>query len=169
MSGSESDSSRHIDDLAAAISERAQALDATVAVAESLTGGQLCSALAAAPDAAGWFCGGVVAYNAEVKHELLGVPPGPVVSAAAARAMAEGVAATHRSSYSVALTGVGGPDKQDGREPGTVYLAVAGPGGTAVEELHLPGDPADVCRAAILRALEALHVALIGSPPGDRN
>ncbi|MGQ0846694.1 MAG: CinA family protein [Sporichthyaceae bacterium] len=147
-------------ELATAIADRAGALEAKVAVAESLTGGQLCSALAAAPEASTWFRGGVVAYNSEVKHRLLNVPPGPVVCAAAASAMAEGVLATHRATYAVALTGVGGPDPQDGRPPGTVYVAVAGPAGTTVEELRLPGDPEQVCRLAVRSALQALHGAL---------
>ncbi len=148
------------EDLAESIAERALALDSSIAVAESLTGGQLCARLASASDAAQWFCGGVVAYNAEVKHTLLGVPPGPVVSGAAARAMAEGACRTHHATYAVALTGAGGPDPQDGREPGTVFLGVAGPRGTQIEELHLPGDPGEVCRAAVERALAALDAEL---------
>ena len=53
---------------------------ARVAVAESLTGGQVCAELARTPDAGEWFVGGVVAYLSQVKYDLLGVPPGPVVS-----------------------------------------------------------------------------------------
>jgi nicotinamide mononucleotide (NMN) deamidase PncC len=57
------------------ITELLDAADVTVAVAESLTGGMVASALAEASGASKWFRGAVVAYASEVKHELLGVPP----------------------------------------------------------------------------------------------
>ncbi len=79
------------DEIAARIAELAPGTGLSVAVAESLTGGMISSALAAAPGASGWFHGAVVAYSSDVKHELLDVPPGPVVSDTAAAAMAQGV------------------------------------------------------------------------------
>lgn len=151
-------------ELAQSIAERASAAKVSVAVADSLTGGQVCSLLAEAPQAADWFRGGVVAYASEVKHRLLGVPPGPVVSAEAALAMAEGARRTHRADYAVSLTGAGGPEPQDGREPGTVFVAVAHPEGSEVIELHLPGDPEQVCRAAAQHALSTLAAALENRP-----
>ena len=78
-------------DLAARIGELAADRGLTVAVAESLTGGMVAMALARAPDSSTWFRGSLVAYHSDVKHEVLGVPPGPVVSAEAAAAMATGV------------------------------------------------------------------------------
>lgn len=149
-----------VDSQVESIAKHALALDTLVAVAESLTGGQVCARLAAAPQASEWFAGGVVSYSSEVKHRLLGVPPGPVVSGEAARAMAEGVRRTHRAGYSVSLTGAGGPDPQDGRAPGTVFIGLAGPDGTQVRQLRLPGDPGEVCRAAVRHALEALDAEL---------
>jgi nicotinamide-nucleotide amidase len=64
------------EDLAAALAAAARAQRRTVAVAESLTGGQVSSALAAAEEASVWFRGGVVAYASDVKHEVLHVRPG---------------------------------------------------------------------------------------------
>lgn len=77
--------------LAEMIAELADSEHRDIAVAESLTGGIVASTLAAAPRSSKWFRGGVVAYASDVKHDLLKVPPGPVVSAQAARAMAEAV------------------------------------------------------------------------------
>ena len=78
--------------LAARIAELAGSAGVHIAVAESLTGGMLSSALVEAPGASTWFRGAVVAYTRDVKHRVLGVPPGPVVSAPAAAAMASGCA-----------------------------------------------------------------------------
>ena len=63
----------------------------TLGVAESLTGGLIASRLVNVPGASAWFRGGVVAYHEQVKFDVLGVPVGPVVTEAAAAAMAEGV------------------------------------------------------------------------------
>jgi nicotinamide-nucleotide amidase len=131
-----------------------------VAAAESLTGGLVCSLLARASDAGTWFAGGVVAYASDVKHQLLGVPEGPVVSEPAARAMATGVAGLTRAQFAVSLTGAGGPEPQDGQPPGTVFLGLASPAGVRVERLALPGEPAEVCREAARRALLALDAEL---------
>ena len=78
-------------DAAEAIARLLRENKQTVAVAESLTSGKLASRLGAAPEASNWFAGGVVAYAAHVKFEVLGVEPGPVVSEQCARQMARGV------------------------------------------------------------------------------
>lgn len=70
-----------------------------VAVAESLTSGQLAAALGAANNSGEWFRGAVVAYSRAVKHHVLGVPEGPVVSEASAGAMAEGSALCSRPPW----------------------------------------------------------------------
>ena len=77
--------------LAGEISGLARSTGRTVAVAESLTGGLVCSALAAAESSTEWFRGGLVAYANEVKHNVLRVAEGPTVSAEAAHAMGVGV------------------------------------------------------------------------------
>jgi nicotinamide-nucleotide amidase len=150
-------------DVAQRISMAAKSANARIAVAESLTGGLVCSALAQAPDAGTWFAGGVVAYLSEVKFEVLGVPEGPVVSEAAARAMAEGVARLTGATHSVAVTGSGGPDPQEGQPVGTVWIAVHADGHTTASQFQLPGDPGDICRASVRHSLAALEWAFAGS------
>lgn len=131
----------------------------SVAVAESLTGGLLASALARAEGASEWFHGGVVAYASAVKHELLRVRPGPVVAEAAVVEMARHVAELLGADVGVAVSGVGGPDPQDGEPPGTVWIAVATETATTARLHHFDGDPASVCGATVAAALGHLvHV-----------
>jgi PncC family amidohydrolase len=147
-------------DPADAVAGLAAAADLRVAVAESLTGGLVCSRLARTAGASSWFAGGVVAYGREVKHGLLAVPQGPVVSAHAARAMASTVVRLTGADIAVALTGAAGPDPQDGQAPGTVFLAIAGHGTHTDRELALDGDPDQVCQDAATAALRLLHTYL---------
>ena len=147
------------DELAAEISGEARRRGLTVAVAESLTGGMVASALAAAESAAEWFRGSLVAYSSDVKHEVLGVPDGPVVSPAAAEAMATGARRLLAADVAVAVTGSGGPSAQDGQEPGTVYLAVDLGSTTRVRRLDLDGEPSVICSRS---AEETLRLLLDG-------
>jgi nicotinamide-nucleotide amidase len=117
--------------LISALSEQGQ----TVAVAESLTGGMLCSALVEVPGASDAVRGGVVAYATELKHQLLGVDAELLAANGAvdpdvAAQMALGVRERLGADWGVATTGVAGPDPQDGVQPGRVFIAVAGPLGT---------------------------------------
>jgi nicotinamide-nucleotide amidase len=158
-----------VDKLAEAVGDEAGRQHLRVAVAESLTGGMVSSALARANDAGTWFAGGIVAYGSDVKHELLAVPPGPVVSAEAAQVMADSTRRLLRADVAVALTGAGGPDPQDGQPPGTVFLAVATPGTVWTKGLNLPGEPAEVCQGAVEAALMELRAALdVCSSSGTR-
>jgi nicotinamide-nucleotide amidase len=142
------------------IGERLRAIfvrrGASVAVAESLTGGELSATLAAAPGASTWFRGGVVAYASDVKHRVLGVPPGPVVSEPAAAAMAEGVCRLLEADVAVAVTGVAGPSEQDGQPPGTVWMALTHDGMTTTRFEHLSGSPDEIVDATRARALQWL-------------
>lgn len=137
----------------------------TVAVAESLTGGLLGAALTDMPGSSATFRGGVVAYATDLKETLVGVP-GPLleaegpVSAQVAAAMAAGVRDRLGATYGVAVTGVAGPDPQNGHPPGTVFVAVAGPADGRVHELALPGDRAQIRAAVVRAALEMLREAL---------
>lgn len=97
-----------IDELVAQLAELASERGAHIAVAESLTGGQLSTALAAGPHSGDWYRGAVVCYCADVKFEVLGVPRGPVINARTARAMAAGVKNLLRADVAVGITGVGG-------------------------------------------------------------
>ena len=142
------------------VAELAMARGRTIAVAESLTGGMIASALAQAKQASEWFRGSLVAYSSAVKHEVLDVPDGPVVSAEAAQAMAARVRELLMADLAVAITGAGGPSAQDGHEPGTVFLAVDSGDGNHVVRLDLWGEPETVCALATLAALDALVDAL---------
>ena len=149
------------DEIAARIAELAPGTGLSVAVAESVTGGMISSALAAAPGASEWFRGAVVAYSSEVKHELLDVPPGPVVSDTAAAAMAQGVRRLLRADLALAVTGAGGPDPQDGQPPGTVFVGIADDAGVRTEHLRLDRpDPAEVCAGTAVEALSMLLAQL---------
>lgn len=140
----------------------ARACDAgvTVAVAESLTAGNVSALLGRGTDAATWYRGAVVAYASEVKFEVLGVTPGPVVTDACAREMAEGVRRLLGADVAVGITGVGGPDDQEGKSAGTVFLAVADGSGTTCREVLLDGGPGAVVAASTTAAIEDLVRAL---------
>jgi len=130
----------------------------TLGVAESLTGGLISSRLVNVPGASAWFRGSVVSYATEVKTALLDVPPGPVVSEAAARAMAEGAQRTLGATIGLSVTGVAGPDRQDDQPPGTLFIGLALPGmPTEVVATTVPGDRHRVRQYATISALDLLR------------
>jgi len=143
-------------DLAEGISRRAQEAGLTVAAAESLTSGQVATHLGAAPGSSSWFKGAVVAYDDEVKYKVLGVAHGPVVSEECGSTMAESVRRLLDADVAVALTGVGGPDEQDGQPAGTVFVAVSRADGASCRHHRFEGDPKSVLTAATLEALRSL-------------
>lgn len=133
----------------------------TLAVAESLTGGLVSSRLVGVPGASVWFKGAVVSYASEVKFDLLGVANGAVVSADAAIAMAEGVRHRLRADVGLGVTGVAGPDEQEGHPVGTVFVGLALPGQPAeAVELRLPGDRERVRQYAAIGLLDLLRLRL---------
>lgn len=134
---------------------------ATIAVAESLTGGMLAAALTAVPGASAAVRGGVVAYATDLKAALLGVPGELLdrhgaVHPDVARAMAEGVRSRLGAAVGAATTGVAGPDPQDGQPVGTVYIAVSMGSGTAVRSLALPGGRRQIREVTVEQALGLL-------------
>ncbi len=138
----------------------------TLALAESLTGGLAASRLVNVPGASRWFRGSVVSYASEVKFNVLGVPEGPVVSEAAARAMAEGARRVLGADVGLAMTGVAGPDPQDGQPPGTVFVGVARPGHeTSSHAFTVPGDRDRVRQYATIAALDLLRRTIGGPGP----
>jgi nicotinamide-nucleotide amidase len=137
----------------------------TLGVAESLTGGLIASRLVNVPGASAWFRGGVVAYHEQVKFDVLGVPVGPVVSEAAAAAMAQGVCRATGSDVGLGITGVAGPDDQEGVAPGSIFIGLRLPdGSTSTRELHLPGDRERVRQYGAISALDLLRRTLIELP-----
>ena len=135
----------------------------TLAVAESVTGGMAAMRLTSVPGASAVFRGGVVAYASEVKHDVLGVPPGPVVSPDAARAMAAGACARLGADVGLATTGVAGPEGQEGHAPGTVFLGLHRNGEGEAHEVRLPGDRERIRQYAVIALLNLLRLRLVGS------
>ncbi|HZP30751.1 MAG TPA: CinA family protein [Acidimicrobiia bacterium] len=132
----------------------------TVACAESCTAGLVAQAFAAAPGSLDWFRGGVVAYQRGVKHRVLGVTPGPVVTGSAAEEMARGVAELLDADVAVSTTGAAGPDPLDGAAPGTVVVATYADGVARSRVFRFAGDPAAVCVQASTAALRELAARL---------
>ena len=141
-----------------AVGKRLLAAGLTLAVAESLTGGLVASRLVNVPGSGDWFKGGVVAYDSEVKFSVLGVPRGPVVTATAARAMADGVRRLTGADVGLATTGVAGPDTQEGQPVGTVFLGLALPAQEPeASEVHLPGDRDRIRQFATISLLDQVR------------
>jgi nicotinamide-nucleotide amidase len=139
----------------------------SVAVAESLTGGALCSALVDVPGASAVLRGSVTAYATGLKADLLGVDPDLLARVGAvhpdvAAAMAAGARTRLGAVWGVATTGVAGPDSQDGHPPGTVHVAAAGPEGIRVRSLVVHGARPLVRQLAVMHALEVLRRAVLG-------
>lgn len=141
---------------------------ATLAVAESCTGGMLASSIVDIPGCSACFLEGAVTYANGAKVRRLGVSEGTLatdgaVSLACAQQMAEGLRAAAGTTYALATTGIAGPDGGTPEKPvGLVYVALAGPGRTEVRKLLLSGDRARIRTAATLHALDLLRRSLLG-------
>ncbi len=150
------------EELEQVIAKLLDAMGATVACAESLTGGSLAHRLSAAPGASSYFKGSAVTYTAEAKRDILGVSQqtidGPgVVSEECAREMALGTRRIFQADLGLAVTGVAGPDPHDGKPPGTVCVALAWDGGRQSDSFRAPGDREQVRRWAEQSALDMLR------------
>lgn len=167
MSTSEDDASTDDTTLVDRIAKLAQERGTRIAVAESLTAGQISGQLGQGESAAEWYRGAVIAYDEEVKFEVLGVTRGPVVTDQCAREMAEGVRRLLGADLALGITGVGGPGPEEDRPAGTVHLAVTTDSGTSSREEHLPGEPGEVVGAATRLALEELVAALEDDPAAE--
>ena len=153
-------------DLIAALSARAL----TIAVAESLTGGLLTAELIRPAGASVVVLGGVVAYNTELKHTLLGVdaallaqhgPVHPDVAKQLARNVRDRLAVAGRTAdLGIATTGVAGPDPQAGRQPGTVYVGLSFGAQTLVREFSFTGSRDDIRARTVTEALTWLGETL---------
>lgn len=135
----------------------------TLGLAESLTGGLVASRITDVPGASKVFRGSIVSYATEVKDDVLGVTVRPVVSAEAAEAMATGARRVLGADVGLALTGVAGPDEQDGEKPGTVFVGLDLQGAVESVRLRLPGDRPRVRQFATISALGLLRARLVGT------
>jgi nicotinamide-nucleotide amidase len=113
------------------------------------------------PGASKVFRGSIVSYASEVKFDLLDVPEGPVVSEAAAAAMAAGAQRVLGADVALALTGVAGPTEQDGMPVGTLCVGVATPRGAFTRTLRLPGVRDQMRQMSVISALDLLRRHLI--------
>ncbi len=138
-----------------------------VSLAESCTGGLIAQRITAIAGASAVLRTGIVAYANSTKEKLLRVPAQILleygaVSSQTAAAMAEGVKALDNSDYSIAVTGIAGPDGGSEEKPvGLVFIAVAGPHGTTVVKNNFLGRRADIQRRSAHAALALLREAII--------
>jgi len=137
----------------------------TVATAESLTAGLVCATLTGVPGSSAVVRGGLIVYATELKAALAGVDPRALRTHGAVHPLiAEELAAGARqrclATWGLGLTGVAGPDPQDGVGPGTIHIGLAGPDGVTVRTLRAKGDRHAVRSAAVRGALELLQARL---------
>ncbi|HVM01678.1 MAG TPA: competence/damage-inducible protein A [Acidimicrobiales bacterium] len=133
----------------------------TLGLAESMTGGLVASRLVTVPGSSAWFRGSVVAYQSQVKFDLLGVPEGPVVCEEAAAAMAEGAAKVLGADVGLSVTGVAGPAEQEQVPVGTAFFGLCLDGRTEVSRHRLPGDRDRIRQFATLSMLDLLRRRLL--------
>lgn len=144
-----------------------QMRDATLAVAESCTGGLLGERITSVSGSSRYFLGGAVVYSNELKTEFSGVPATLIanhgaVSREVAAAMAEGIRERCRSTFGVGITGVAGPTGGTPEKPvGLVYNALASAHGTEVVEKNFPGDRKRVRWFASQQALDMVRRKLM--------
>jgi nicotinamide-nucleotide amidase len=159
------------DALVARLAAALLARRATLAAAESCTGGMIAAACTSRAGSSAWFERGVVTYSNAAKTDLLGVPTTLIdahgaVSAEVACAMAAGALARAPATFAVAVTGIAGPDGGTPTKPvGTVWIATCARDG-AVEAalLQASGDRAAVRAQSVVRALELLLARVDASP-----
>ena len=157
------------EDLVAVVGRRLQARGATVATAESCTGGLVAQVLTSVPGSSAWYRGSIVAYANDAKTSLLGVPADLVaahgaVSEPVARAMAEGARRALGTDFALATTGVAGPDGATPEKPvGLVWWALTDAKGTVARTRRFPGDRDLIRRWTAQYALDLLRRRLDGT------
>jgi nicotinamide-nucleotide amidase len=140
---------------------------ATLATAESCTGGLIGAMVTDVPGSSGYYLGGVVAYANAIKESQLGVSREVLelhgaVSAEAAAEMANGVRHRFGSTWGLSTTGIAGPGGGSESKPvGLVFTALAGPAGVRVARHTFPGDRAKVRQRTAMSALDSLRLALL--------
>jgi PncC family amidohydrolase len=139
----------------------------TVAVAESLTAGLVCSRLASVAGSSEYFLGGIICYHNRIKVSEVGVPAalltkhGPV-SKEVALSLAENIRKKFKSEIGLATTGLAGPKTEEGLHPGLIYLALANHTGCEFKEVHLTGTRNEIRKKAAQVCLGMLWLHLGG-------
>ena len=156
--------SRNGDPLEAVVGKKLTDLRATLAVAESATGGGLAERISSVPGSSGYFLGGFITYTKRMKTDLLGVPEDLLkqfgaVSRESAEAMAVGARHRTGATWAVSITGNAGPTTDGDEAPvGTIYIGLAGPRDTTVAHRVWPAsDRARVRAFAGQMALDMLN------------
>jgi nicotinamide-nucleotide amidase len=160
------------EDLEEVVGRLLRAAGRTIVCAESLTGGSLSARLARVPGASDYLLGSVVAYQASVKRDVLGVSAhtleGPgIVSAECAAEMAAGARRLFGADVGISLSGAAGPEPHDGAPPGTVWVGLEADERTHQRRIRAPGDRAMVVRWAEQAALDLVRRLLEDRPLPD--
>lgn len=142
--------------------------DLTIGVAESMTAGLLGASLADLPESSKRFLGGVISYTADEKQSLLGIPESVieqdgVVSAKAAGLMAEGARRLLGADVAISVTGVAGPEMQEGKPVGLTYIGVSLDSRTEVREYRWPGGRATNRVASVEAAIDLAADLLVSA------
>ena len=163
------------DDLPICVGRALEAAGATLAVAESCTGGLLGALITEVPGSSAYFTCGYVTYSNEAKERELGVEARTLeehgaVSTETAMAMALGARARSGAGYACAVTGVAGPGGGSDEKPvGTVCIAVVGPAGISEKRYTFPGSREQIRRLSAHWALQMVLRALRSEAPGGEN
>jgi nicotinamide-nucleotide amidase len=152
--------------LAEVVGQKLLARQATLAVAESCTGGLVGQLLTAVPGSSRYFVGGAIVYSNELKERMLGVSRETLmmhgaVSEPTAIEMADGARRATGASFAISITGVAGPDGGTPEKPvGTVFLCVTGEGVREVRKMFWPGGREQIRMLAAFNALHLLYKVL---------
>lgn len=136
---------------------------ATLSTAESCTGGYIAHLITSIPGSSRYFNGAVVSYSNDVKASTLGVSADSLntygaVSEVVVKQMAEGVREKLGTTYSIATSGIAGPDGGTEEKPvGTVWIAISGPTGTLAKVHHLYGGREQIIQRTALLAMDMLR------------
>lgn len=155
--------SRNGDSLEAVVGQMLRARGATLAVAESCTGGLIAERITSVAGSSDYFSGGFVVYSNRMKELMLGISADLIaahtaVSEEVARAMALGARERSGSTYAISTTGEAGPQSASGAPVGTVYVGFAGPDSvTEARRFNLPGDRSRIRMFAAQGALDCLR------------
>jgi nicotinamide-nucleotide amidase len=134
----------------------------TLALAESITGGLVASRLVSVPGTSEVLKGGVVAYMTDVKRSVLGVTAEKVVSAECAEQLATAARRMFEADVGLGVTGVAGPEEQEGQPPGTVFFGLAiGDARAEAVGTQLPGQREMVRQFATISLLNLLRLKLL--------
>jgi nicotinamide-nucleotide amidase len=150
--------------LAEAVGQLLVAKKATLAVAESCTGGLVGQLVTSVPGSSRWFVGGVISYANELKEKLLGVAHETLmmhgaVSEPCVIEMADGARKATGADYAIAVSGIAGPDGGTAEKPvGTVFIAITAGGGDGVRETRKMFWPAERDQVRMLAAFSSLHL-----------